>query len=184
MTRNFALPGRSPIYASESAVATSHALATTTALTILKEGGNAVDAAIAASATLCVVEPHMTGVGGDCFAIVGEPNGKLHGLNGSGRSAKGANLDWYLENGFSKFEETSPHVVTSPGSVNAWETMHQKFGKTDFVRLFADAIHYAEEGFAVAPRVASDWADNVEKLKKNEAASVNLLKNGASPKVG
>ncbi len=184
MSRNFALPGRSPVYAGEYAVATSHALATTTALSILKEGGNAIDAAIAASATLCVVEPHMTGLGGDCFAIIGEPNGKLHGLNGSGRSAAGANLDWYLENGFSRLEETSAHSITTPGSVKAWEVMHQKFGQTDFVRLFADAIHYAEEGFPIAPRVAKDWAANVEKLKKNDAASTNLLRNGTSPQVG
>ena len=184
MARNFALPGRSPVYASKCAVATSHALATTTALSILKEGGNAVDAAIAASATLCVVEPHMTGLGGDCFAIVGEADGTLHGLNGSGRSAAGANLDWYLENGFSKFEETSAHTVTTPGSVKAWEAMHQKFGRTDFVRLFADAIHYAEEGFPIAPRVAKDWAANVKKLKKNDVAAHNLLKGAASPKVG
>lgn len=184
MTRNFALPGRSPVYASEYAVATSHALATTTALTILKEGGNAVDAAIAASATLCVVEPHMTGIGGDCFAIIGEGDGTLHGLNGSGRSAAGANLDWYLDNGISKLEETSPHAVTTPGSVKAWEAMHQKFGRTDFVRLFADAIHYAEEGFPIAPRVAKDWAANVDKLSKNEAAKANLLRDGNAPKVG
>ncbi len=184
MIRNFALPGRSPVYASECAVATSHALATTTALSILKEGGNAVDAAIAASACLCVVEPHMTGLGGDCFAIIGEADGTLHGLNGSGRSAKGANLDWYLDNGFMSLEETSPHVVTTPGAVKAWEAMHQKFGRTDFTRLFADAIHYAEEGFPVAPRVAKDWAANVDKLNKNKAASANLLKNGASPKIG
>ncbi len=128
LVRDFAFPGRSPVFASECAVATSHALATTTALSILKEGGNAVDAAIAAAATLCVVEPHMTGLGGDCFAIIGEADGTLHGLNGSGRSAKGANLDWYLENGFCAFEETSPHAVTTPGSVKAWEAMHQKFG--------------------------------------------------------
>lgn len=184
MIRNFALPGRSPVYASQCAVATSHALATSTALTILREGGNAVDAAIAASATLCVVEPHMTGLGGDCFAIVGESNGTLHGLNGSGRSAAGAKFDWYQENGFSALEETSPHAVTTPGSVKAWETMHQKFGRMDFARLFADAIHYAEEGFHIAPRVGKDWAANVDKLNKNKAASTNLLKNGASPKIG
>ena len=184
MTRNFGLPGRSPVYASEAAVATSHALATTTALTILKEGGNAVDAAVAASATLCVVEPHMTGLGGDCFAIIGEANGKLHGLNGSGRSPSGASLEWYKEQGFSGFEETSPHVVTTPGSVMAWQTMHQKFGRMDFVRLFADAICYAQEGFHVAPRVSQDWAKNVDKLKKNEAAASNLLKGGNAPKTG
>ncbi len=184
MVRNFALPGRSPVYASECAVATSHALATTSALSILKEGGNAVDASIAAAATLCVVEPHMTGIGGDCFAIVGEADGTLHGLNGSGRSAANVSLDWYLENGITSLEETSVHAVTTPGSVKAWETLHQKFGRTDFVRLFADAIRYAEEGFAVAPRVAKDWSENVDKLSKNETAAANLLRDGQAPTVG
>ncbi len=162
MARDFALPGRSPVYASECAV----------------------DAAIAASATLCVVEPHMTGIGGDCFAIVGKADGTLHGLNGSGLSAADASLDWYLEKGISSLEEMSPHAVTLPGSVKAWEALHQKFGRTDFVRLFADAIHYAEEGFAVAPRVATDWALNAEKLRKNDVASHNLLLNGDAPKIG
>ena len=184
MQRNFSLPGRSPVYASECAVATSHALATTSALNILKEGGNAVDAAIAASLTLCVVEPHMTGLGGDCFAIVGEADGTLHGLNGSGRSAAGAKLEWYLDNEFTEIAETSPHAITVPGSVKAWEELHQKFGRTDFVRLFADAISYAEEGFPVAPRVARDWKMNIDKLRNNSAARENLLVGDQSPEVG
>jgi len=184
MTRNFSLPGRSPVYASEAAVATSHALATSAAINVLKEGGNAVDAAICASAVLCVIEPHMTNIGGDCFAIVAEPDGTLHGLNGSGRAAKAANLDWYLENGFSEIPETSAHAVTTPGAAKAWETLHQKFGRMDFTRLFADAISYAENGFPVAPRVAFDWADCVEKLKLNEAARSGLLIDDKAPKAG
>ncbi|MEM7214912.1 MAG: gamma-glutamyltransferase family protein [Pseudomonadota bacterium] len=170
--------------ASECAVSTSHPLATTTALGVLKEGGNAVDAALAASATLCVVEPHMTGIGGDCFAIVGEPDGTLHGLNGSGRSSAGADLGWYIENGFTEIPEVSAHAVTAPGAVKAWETLHQKFGKLDFDRLFADAIQYAEEGFAVAPRVAADWLVNVEKLAADKGGSHHCLIDGKSPSVG
>jgi len=184
VTRNFALPGRSPVHASESAVATSHPLATSTALNILREGGNAVDAAIAASATLCVVEPHMTGIGGDCFAIVGEPDGKLHGLNGSGRSASGCNLDWYLENGFNKIEEQSAHAVTAPGALRAWEALHNRFGSTDFVRLFADAIHYGTEGFPVGSRVAADWQLLVEKLSANPGANAHYLFNKKAPAAG
>ena len=182
--RDFATPGRSPVLATECAVSTSHPLATTTALTVLKEGGNAVDAAIAASATLVIVEPHMTGIGGDCFAIVGEPNGTLHGLNGSGRSASGCDLDWYLENGFSDIPGESIHAVTVPGAVKAWEVLHQRFGRMDFTRLFADAIFYGEEGFGVAPRVASDWAKLVGKLASNEAASKHCLMDGNAPKAG
>ena len=170
--------------ASECAVSTSHPLATASAMTILKEGGNAVDAAIAASATLCVVEPHMTGIGGDCFAIVGEPDGTLHGLNGSGRSAKGANLEWYINNGFTEIPEMSPHAVTVPGAVKAWETLHQRFGRTDFVRLFADAIRYGESGFPVAPRTGADWALKVEKLTVTPGGREHFLFDGKAPFVG
>ncbi|MEO1140877.1 MAG: gamma-glutamyltransferase [Pseudomonadota bacterium] len=184
MNRNFAAPGRSPVYATDFAVATSHSLATTSALNVLKDGGNAVDAALAASATLCVVEPHMTGIGGDCFAIVAEADGTLHALNGSGRSAANAHLDWYLENGFSEIEVESAHAITAPGSVRAWETLHQKFGRMDFARLFADAIYYAENGFPVAPRVAADWAEKRDKLAKIPTSAEHLLKDGRAPVVG
>lgn len=184
MSRKFALGGRSPVYASECAVSTSHPLATAAALNILREGGNAVDAAIAASTTLAVVEPHMTGIGGDCFCIVGEPNGALHGLNGSGRSAAGAKLDWYLENGFTEIPENSAHSVTVPGAVNAWETLHNRFGSSDFARLFADAIHYAEDGFPVGQRVAHDWADLVEKMSATASAKEKYLTDGKAPRSG
>ena len=184
MSRQFAFPGRSPVYASQVAVSTSHPAATASALSILREGGNAVDAAIAASATLSVVEPHMTGIGGDCFCIVGEPDGTLHGLNGSGRSAAGAQLDWYLENGFTDIPENSPHAVTVPGAVKAWETLHQRFGNTDFARLFADGVHYAENGFVVGERVGFDWAELTEKMTASEAAAKNYLVNGQAPNVG
>ena len=184
MHRDFSLPGRSPVLASEHAVATSHPLATTAALTILREGGNAIDAAICACVTQCVVEPHMTGIGGDCFALVGEANGKLHGLNGSGRSASGADLGWYLDNGFTHIAEPSPHSVTVPGAVNAWTVLHERFGSMDFARLFSDAIRYAEEGFPVSNRVAADWANNLDKLSKHEASARQLLLNGKIPSVG
>ena len=184
MQRQFDLPGRSAVYASKAAAATSHPLATTTALTILKEGGNAVDAAIAACATLCVVEPHMTGVGGDCFAIVCEPDGSIHGLNGSGRAPAASDANRLRKEGFTSIPETSAHAVTVPGAVKAWETLHQKFGRMDFKRLFADAIQYAEEGFAVTPRVASDWKELEEKLKGNKIARKNLLKADLAPNIG
>ena len=184
MYRSFDQPGRSPVYAANAMAATSHPLATTTALTVLREGGNAVDAAIAASATLCVVEPHMTGVGGDCFAFVGEPSGAIHALNASGRAAAGAHLDWYLENGIGEIDDTSPHAVTVPGALRGWEKLHRKFGGMDWARLFADAVDYAEGGFPVAPRVAHDWKNLTAKLAGDTGAARHLLFDGEAPSVG
>ena len=184
MFRPFDQPGRSPVYATNALAATSHPLATTTALTVLREGGNAVDAAIAASATLCVVEPHMTGIGGDCFAFVGEPSGAIHALNASGRAAAGADLGWYLENDIREISDTSPHAVTVPGALRGWEKLHQKFGSMDWARLFADAVDYAEGGFPVAPRVAHDWKNYKTKLAANAGAAKHLLFEGGPPSVG
>jgi len=159
-------------------------LATASAIKILQEGGNALDAALSAVAVQCVVEPHMTGIGGDCFAIIGEPDGTLHGINGSGRSPARAELEYYLENGFSHIPDDSPHSITVPGAVKAWETMHQRFGSMDFTRLFADAINYAENGYAVGSKVANDWAQKAPKIRKDKGASSLYLVNGAAPKVG
>lgn len=182
--RQFDLPGRSPVHAANAAVATSHPLATGSALSVLRQGGNAVDAAIAASATLAVVEPHMTGIGGDCFAIVCQPDGSVHGLNGSGRSPAAARLDWYLDNGHAEIGSDSAHSVTVPGAVRAWETLHGRFGSMDFARLFADAVSYGEEGFPVAPRVARDWSALVPRLAHDAGAPIHYLKDGNAPVAG
>ncbi|MEE9322868.1 MAG: gamma-glutamyltransferase [Granulosicoccus sp.] len=182
--RNFQLPGRSPVLATQGMAATSHPLATNTALKVLQGGGNAVDAAIAASAVLCVVEPQMTGIGGDCFAIVHEPDGQMYALNGSGRAAAGAHFAWYQERGIADLKELPAHTVTVPGALKAWDTLLERFGSLDFTSLFVDAIHYAESGFPVAPRVAHDWATLVEHLTKNKAASTQLLRHGSAPETG
>src|SRR5690606_7075444 len=147
--RDFPRPGRSPGIAEKGMAATSHPLGTMTALSILREGGNAVDAAIAACATLCVVEPHMTGIGGDCFAIVAEPDGTLHGLNGSGRAPAGAHAARYRELGHETMPQSGALSVTAPGAVDAWDRLLKRFGTLGFDRLFADAIRYAEEGYPV-----------------------------------
>jgi len=182
--RSFDKPGRSPVYAENGMAATSHPLATATALDVLKAGGNAVDAALAASATLCVVEPHMTGIGGDCFAIVVEPNGKVHGLNGSGRAPAAARADAYRALGLSVIPEVGALPVTVPGAIKAWEVLGQRFGTMGFDRLFTDAIRYAEQGFAVHPRVARDWAGHVPELAADEGGRLHCLKDGRSPAVG
>ncbi|MCB1757891.1 MAG: gamma-glutamyltransferase [Gammaproteobacteria bacterium] len=182
--RAFDRPGRSAVHASHGMVATSHPLACSSALAILREGGNAVDAAIAASAVLSVVEPQMTGIGGDCFCILAEPDGSLHGLNGSGRAAANATLDWYRQQGIHSLAEHPAHAVTVPGSVKAWETLLERFGTLGFDRLFADAIDYAENGFVLAPRVACDWQLTRDKLRQNDGARRHYLRDGQAPAVG
>lgn len=184
MKRDFQAPGRSPVFAREAAAATSHPLATTAALEVLQGGGNAVDAALAAVAVQCVVEPHMTGIGGDCFAIVMEPDGRLTGFNGSGAAPRAATPKKLAELGVNEITDTSPHAVTVPGAVRAWETLHKAHGSLKFGSLFKRAVTYAREGFAVAPRVARDWANNVDKLGADPVSAARYLIKGEAPKTG
>ncbi len=182
--RDLQLPGRSPVIAENGMAATAHPLGTQTAISILKEGGNAVDAALAAAATLAVVEPAMTGVGGDCFVIVAEPDGKVHGLNGSGLAGSGADAAWYRENGFDAMPQTGVHSVTTPGAVRAWDALHNRFATLPFERLFSDAFDYAENGFAVHDRVSVDWALAAELLARDEGGRKNCLIGGKAPAPG
>ena len=182
--RNFALPGRSPVYAANAMVATSHPLASSSAIKVLQNGGNAVDAAVAASAVLGVVEPQMTGIGGDCFCILAEPDGSLHALNGSGRAAAGARLNWYLENGIHDLSQHPAHTVTVPAAVKAWETLLEKFGTFEFGTVLEDAIRYSEDGFPVAPRVAYDWHGAAVKLSEHAGAQKHLLLRNRPPVTG
>lgn len=184
MTRTFDRPGRSPVHAENGMAATSHPLATASALAVLRQGGNAVDAALAASATLVVVEPHMTGIGGDCFVILAEPNGAVHGLNGSGRAPAQADAARLRASGFTTMPESGPHSVTVPGAIKAWEALHVRFGTLPFDRLFADAIRYAEEGYAVHARVAADWADHASELAADDGAARHFLVDGKAPALG
>ncbi|WP_252911784.1 gamma-glutamyltransferase family protein [Aliihoeflea aestuarii] len=182
--RNFDLPGRSAVYAENGMAATSHPLATMTALSVLKSGGNAVDAAIAACATLCVVEPHMTGIGGDCFVILAEPDGTIHGLNGSGRAPMGAEAERYRALGHDKVPTFGALAVTVPGAIDAWEKLARRFGTKGFDELFADAIRYGEDGYAIHGRVARDWPKAVEWLAKDEGGAQHYLTGGKAPIVG
>lgn len=182
--RDFQRPGRSPVIAENGMAATSHPLATATALDVLRTGGNAVDAAIAASAVLTVVEPHMTGIGGDCFVILAEPDGSVHGLNGSGRSPAGATAAAYRARGLTEIPEFGPLSITVPGAIKAWETLLHRFGTRDFAALLAPAVGYAEKGYPVHPRVAWDWARQVEALAEDEGGAMHYLLSGASPRAG
>ncbi|MHB2267492.1 gamma-glutamyltransferase family protein [Aliihoeflea sp. PC F10.4] len=182
--RNFDLPGRSAVYAENGMAATSHPLATMTALSVLKSGGNAVDAAIAACATLCVVEPHMTGIGGDCFVILAEPDGTIHALNGSGRAPMGADPQRYRDLGHAKMPTFGALAVTVPGAIDAWEKLSQRFGTKGFDELFSDAIRYGEDGYAVHGRVALDWPKAAEWLAKDSGAARHYLVDGKAPTIG
>ena len=165
--RDLHLPGRSPVYAPNAAIATSHPLASQVGLDVLKSGGTAVDAAVAACAVLCVVEPHMTGIGGDCFALVApKGSGDIVAMNGSGRAPAKAELSWFLGKGITELGASNdPHTVTVPGAVGAWTALLERFGTKSLGELLRPAIKYAEEGYPVSSRVGSDWADAVEKLK-------------------
>ncbi len=181
--RDFHLPGRSPAYAANGMAATSVPAATLTALDVLRAGGNAMDAAIAAVAVQCVVEPQSTGIGGDCFCLYA-PAGtnKVIALNGSGRAPAGASIDYFESQGITALSNISPHAVTVPGAVSAWETLLSAHGTRSLRELLQPAIRFAEEGFIVTPRVAMDWAHVVEKLKASGAAK--FLPGGKAPVAG
>ena len=177
-------PGRSNVLSNNAMVATSQPLSSQEALNILKLGGNAVDAAIAASAVLSVVEPGSTGIGGDCFAIIKMNNKKATSVNGSGINPKKANLQYFKENKINSIGLLSPHSVTIPGAVDAWYQMHKKFGKLEFEKLFKTAIYYAREGFPVHEIEAFHWKKNEDKLKKNTITKQIFLKNNKAPNFG
>ena len=184
MSRDFHMPGRSPVMAGEGMAATSHPLATAAAIDILRAGGSAADAAIAAVATLCVVEPQMTGIGGDCFCLVAPEGGKVWGYNGSGRAAAGADAAAMRAEGLTAIGPDSVHAVTVPGAVEAWAAILAAHGRFDLARVLAPAIRYAEHGFPVAPKVAHDWAENAERLRGHAGAAKHYLPGGKAPRPG
>ena len=121
--RNFHLPGRSTAYGANGMASTSAPTAALAALDVLRAGGNAVDAAVTASAALCVVEPAMTGIGGDCFALIGLPDGRVRGLNASGRAAERADAAWLKREGLATIDRRSIHAVTVPGAIDGWQAL-------------------------------------------------------------
>src|SRR5882672_3210902 len=184
MSRDFHLPGRSPVIAGEAMAATSHPLATLAAIDVLRLGGNAVDAAVTAVAVLCVIEPHMTGIGGDCFALIAEDGKPVWGYNGCGRSGAKASTEALLTKGLRAIEPTSPHAVNVPGAIEAWSEILKAQGNWPLARVLEPAIHYAEYGFPVAARVASDWKGLVGKLGNSHGATKHYLPNGSAPEEG
>jgi gamma-glutamyltranspeptidase/glutathione hydrolase len=181
--RSFHFPGRSPVYGRRAMCATSHPLGSLTAIEVLKGGGNAVDAAIATAAVLAVVECPMTGIGGDCFAIVAKPGEKPIALNAAGRAPKAATAAWYAKSGIERIDTTSVHAVTVPGAVDGWCRLLEDHGTMPLARLLAPAVELAERGFVVAPRVSVDWANGTRKFS-GAGAKKNLLKKGKAPRAG
>lgn len=182
--RSLHFPGRSPVYTRKAMCAASHPLATETALRVLRSGGNAVDAAIAATAVLCVVENAMTGIGGDCFAIVSKPGAKPFALNASGRAPAALTAELLLERGITAITTQSPHAVTVPGAIDGWATLVADHGTRDLKELLQPAIEFASEGYIVSPRVALDWSRGTAKLAANANAAKHYLKDGKPPAVG
>ena len=177
--RNFHFAGRSTVHAQNAMVATSHPSAALVAIEVMRAGGTAADAAIAASALLAVIEPQSTGIGGDCFALL-QPKGegKIVAYNGSGRAPMAATADWYLERKIHSVPLTSAHAVSIPGAVDAWATILRDHGKFGLDTLLQPAIKAAEEGYVVAPRIAFDWKNQFEKLKNGTNTERYLLPHG------
>ncbi|MCY8235274.1 gamma-glutamyltransferase [Priestia endophytica] len=176
---------RSVVHASNGMVATSQPLAVMAGLRILHQGGNAFDAAVAAAATLAVVEPSMTGLGGDMFALMySQKTKKIEALNGSGRAPRKATRDYFLSRGFKEIPETGILSVTTPGAVDGWAEMLDKHGSMTFNQVLQPAIEYAEKGFPVSEIIAAQWRRYESLLRHNkEAASVYLL-NDQAPRDG
>jgi len=156
---------RPEVMASQGMAATSHPLATQIALDILKAGGTAVDAAIAANAALGLMEPTGCGIGGDLFAIVWSPrSGNMHGYNGSGRAPAGLTIDLVRGKGLDAIPAFGPLPVTVPGCVDGWFALHGKFGNMTMRENLAPAVKYAREGFPVTPAIAEGWAISAKRF--------------------
>ena len=181
--RDFHLPGRSSVLAERGMCATSHPLAAQAAVEILKNGGNAMDAAIAGAVLLGICEPQMTGIGGDCFALF-SPAGsnEIKSMNGSGIAPKLANADNLRAQGLKSIPLNSPHAVTIPCAIDAFCKLSNNWGKLGLDRILQPAIHYAEHGVPIAERVAYDLAELTENL--NPAGRDFYLPWGRAPKVG
>lgn len=176
---------RSEVIARHGMAATSQPLATQVALDILKKGGNAVDAAIAANAVLGLVEPTGNGIGGDLFAIVWDAKGqKLHGLNGSGRSPHALSLAELKSRGLKHIPALGPLPVSVPGTVDAWFELHARFGKLPMSEVLAPAIRYAREGFPVSELIAYYWGLAVPRLSPFPNFKETFTIEGRAPRKG
>lgn len=176
---------RSEVIAQNGMVATSQPLATQVGLDILKQGGNAIDAAIAANAMLGLVEPTGNGIGGDLFAIVWNAKTKtLYGLNASGRSPKSLTLDYFKQQGLDKIPSYGPLPVSVPGTVDGWFELHNKFGSLPMTTLLAPTIDYAKKGFPVSELIAYYMQRGALNLSKFDGFAETYMPNGRTPQKG
>ncbi len=181
----FDRPTRSVVRAQRGMVASSQPLASQVGMDVLKRGGNAVDAAIAMAAVLNVTEPLMTGIGGDAFMLVyWSKTGELKGLNASGRAPQALNLDYFAKRGITQMPIFGMESITVPGAFDGWVTLLEKYGTMKLADLLGPAIEYADNGFPVMEKTASDWSEEVAKLKQTAAAASNYLLDGRAPRAG
>jgi gamma-glutamyltranspeptidase/glutathione hydrolase len=180
-----AFAGRSEVIAPHAMAATSQPLATQVALDVMRRGGSAVDAAIAANAMLGLVEPTGNGIGGDLFAIVWDAKAKkLHGLNGSGRSPRSLTLEHFQKLGLTHIPPHGPLPVSVPGTVDAWFELHGRFGKLPMKEVLAPAIRYAREGFPVSELIAYYWGKGAASLARWPGFPETYMPNGRAPRKG
>ncbi|MEN8778139.1 MAG: gamma-glutamyltransferase [Glaciecola sp.] len=180
-----AFASRSEVIAQHGMAATSQPLATQVALDILKNGGNAVDAAIAANAMLGLVEPTGCGIGGDIYAIIWDAETKtLHGLNGSGRSPQSLTLDYFKQQGITEIPKFGALPVSVPGTVDGWFEMHEKFGSTPMTDILAPAIQYAREGFPVSELISYYLHRSVARIGQYEGFKETYMPDGEMPDTG
>jgi gamma-glutamyltranspeptidase / glutathione hydrolase len=178
------MAGRSPVYAPNGVAATSQPLATTAAISVLQHGGNAVDAAVTAAAVLAVVEPMMTGIGGDMFALMwSAKEKKLVALNASGRAGSLMTREELVKRGRQRIQR-GIETVTVPGALAGWDALLKKYGTITLAQAVQPAIEYAENGFPVTPVISGDWSGAATVLARDEGAKATFLPNGQPPKPG
>ena len=179
--RDFSKFGKSNVISSNAMLACSHPIASSVGIEILKSGGNAVDAAIAMNAVLCIAEPHMTGVGGDCFVMLSvDGSSNIRVLNGSGKSSSNTKGSTLRKKNLFVITPEMPEAITVPGAVAGWSLLHKEHGYMPWQELFYPAINFASKGIKVHERVAHDWSKNIQKLSLDNDTSKLFLKNGKS----
>ena len=176
---------RSEVIAPHGMVASSHPLATQVGLQILKDGGNAIDAAIATNAALGLMEPTGNGIGGDLYAIVWDAESQqLYGLNGSGRSPASLTREWFIENDYTSIPPEGPLPVSVPGTVDAWFELHDRFGSVPMKDILQPTIDYARNGHPVTELIAYYWARNTSVLKQFPQFVQQFTIDGRAPRKG